>query len=150
MTDHADEFLDAVDTFARSVRRTRGTGATTASAGLTLSQYGLLLPLLDQGETRVRDLADAAGVTPATATNILDALERRGLVGRDRSARDRRTVTVTLTSDGRAALKARHAATRELERAMYDSLSRRERVVAPGLLYRLAALIDELAALDAN
>jgi len=150
MTDHAFEFLDAVDTFARSVRRARGTGVTTARHGLTLSQYGLLLPLLDASEARVRELADTAGVAPATATNILDALQRRGIVARDRARHDRRAVTVTLTPRGRALLDARHAATRERERSMYDSLNRHERALAPGLLYRLAALIDELAALDAD
>jgi len=43
------------------VRRARGAAATTAPESLTLSQYGLLEPLLEFGTARVRDLAEAAG-----------------------------------------------------------------------------------------
>jgi MarR family 2-MHQ and catechol resistance regulon transcriptional repressor len=143
----AEDFLAAVDTFARAVRRARGAAATTAPESLTLSQYGLLEPLLEGGTARVRDLAEAAGVTAATATRILDALERRGLVSRDRSAEDRRSVRVGLTDAGRPVLERRAAAMHERERVFYAALAPADRAVAPALLRQLAELIDDLAAL---
>ncbi len=95
-----EAFLDAFDALAQAVRRARG--ASGGEAPLTLSQYGLLQALSGRPAARVRDLACEAGIAPSTATRILDALERRAIVRRTRSAEDRRGVTVSLTDAGRA------------------------------------------------
>ena len=138
-----ESFLAAFDALAQAVRRARG--ETVADGGLTLSQYGLLQGLSGRGTARMRDLADAAGVAPSTATRILDALERRKIVRRTRSREDRRSVTISLTSRGRRALENRDAWMRGRQQAFYASLPGVERELAPDLLLRLAALIDELA-----
>jgi MarR family transcriptional regulator, organic hydroperoxide resistance regulator len=148
INEDGDAFLSAFDAFAQAVRRARG---ATAQAGgdnptLTLSQYALLQALADRSEARVRELAIEAGVTASTATRILDALERRGIIMRTRSAEDRRAVTVTLTDFGRSALGSQVGWLRGRQRAFYASLPAVERELAPDLLVRLAALIDELAA----
>ena len=141
-----DEFVAAFDAFAQSVRRARGAAAQPGSPALTLSQYGLLQPLRDRPEARVRDLAAQAGITPPTATRILDALERRDLVRRTRLAADRRGVAVSLTELGRAQLQAQDAWLCARQRAFLMRMPAHERELAPDLLLRLAALIDELAA----
>jgi DNA-binding MarR family transcriptional regulator len=138
-----EAFLDAFDALAQAVRRARG--ATGGEGSLTLSQYGLLQALSGRPAARVRDLADEAGIAPSTATRILDALERRAIVRRTRSAEDRRGVTVSLTDEGRQALDAQDAWMRGRQRAFYAGLPDSERELAPDLLVRLAALIDELA-----
>jgi DNA-binding MarR family transcriptional regulator len=142
-----EEFLIAFDAFAKAVRRARGTMLSDSDA-LTLSQYGLLLPLAERGAARVRELADEAGIAPSTATRILDALERRAIVRRTRSPEDRRGVTVTLTEQGRAALCAQDEWMRGRQRSFFDQLPGEEQALAPDLLVRLAGLIDELAAGD--
>ncbi|MEA2214415.1 MAG: hypothetical protein QOF83_4363 [Solirubrobacteraceae bacterium] len=142
--DAVDTFLVSFDALAQAVRRARG--GTARDGALTLSQYGLLQTLSGQRTARVRDLADEAGVAPSTATRILDALERRAIVRRSRAAEDRRGVSVSLTAEGRAALDAQDAWMRSRQRAFYDGLPAIERELAPDLLVRLAALIDELAA----
>jgi DNA-binding MarR family transcriptional regulator len=139
------QFLSAFDRFARAVRRARG-AQPQEDAALTLSQYALLQALSDREHARVRELAAEAGITPSTATRILDALERRAIVSRTRSQDDRRGVTVTLTADGRDTLDAQHDWLQGRQRAFYDTLPDAERELAPDLLIRLAALIDELAA----
>lgn len=141
-----DEFLDSFDEFGRSVRRARGVRGSEGDNALTLSQYGLLEPLLAQPEAGVQELAAQAGVTAPTASRILDTLERRELVSRDRAAHDRRAVRVSLTPSGRAALEARHGWMLERERTLFESLDAGERRLAPGLLMRLAEFVDELAA----
>jgi DNA-binding MarR family transcriptional regulator len=150
-----DAFLAAFDAFAQAVRRARGTGSrprrTTAqqsgdNGALTLSQYALLQALATREEARVSDLAVEAGITASTATRILDALERRGIILRARSPHDRRGVTVTLTDFGRDALGRQDGWLRGRQRAFYAALPEVERDLAPDLLMRLAALIDELAA----
>jgi hypothetical protein len=55
-------------------------------------------------------------------------------------------VTVTLTALGREALRRQDAWLRGRQRAFYAALPSGERELAPDLLIRLAALIDELAA----
>jgi DNA-binding MarR family transcriptional regulator len=93
----------------------------------------------------VVELATEAGITPSTATRILDALERRGVINRTRADDDRRAVTITLTPTGRELLACRHAWQRSREHAFYEALAVDQREVAPELLMRLASLIDELA-----
>ncbi len=144
--DLAEVFLDAFDAFAQAVRRARGAPGQDDDEALTLSQYALLQPLSQRDAARVRELADEAGITPSTATRILDALERRALVRRTRTREDRRGVTITLTDRGRVLLSNQHEWLRGRQRAFFDSLPSGERELAPDLLVRLAALIDELAA----
>lgn len=141
----ADEFLAAFDVLVQAVRRARGAPAHDGERGLTLSQYGLLQPLASADGARVRQLADQAGVAPPTATRILDALERRGIVERRPSTDDRRGVSVTLTAEGREVLCSEDRWMRARERDFYATLPRNERALAPDLLVRLAELIDELA-----
>src|SRR3984885_2353206 len=83
-----DGFVAAFDALSQAIRRARGAGAVHPG-GLTFSQYALLRTLADRDGASVSDLAGQAAVTPSTATRILDALERRGVVWPPRSAPDR-------------------------------------------------------------
>ncbi len=123
-----------------------GANGTGPDAGLTLSQYGLLELLVDRQSARVQELAAHAGITPSTATRILDALQRRGVVERTRSDEDRRAVAVSLTEAGRQVVHAEQEWLRGRQRTFYAALPGAEQELAPDLLFRLAALIDELAA----
>ena len=142
----SDQFLASFETFAQAVRRARGAPTPSREGTLSLSQYALLQSLDSCETARVQELAAEAGVTPSTATRILDALERRRIVRRSRSAEDRRGVTVELTAAGRKTLRDQHAWMRGRQVAFYDELPEIEQELAPDLLRRLAKLIDELAA----
>jgi DNA-binding MarR family transcriptional regulator len=143
--DGGDSFVVAFGAFSQAIRRARGAGSEDPEH-LTFSQYALLRTLADRDGARVSDLAGQAAVTPSTATRILDALERRAIVRRTRSTHDRRGVTVTLTDAGRAALRRQDAWMQGRQRAFYAQLPEQERALAPDLLLRMSALIDELAA----
>lgn len=142
----AEGFLLAFETLAQAVRRARGTAPADRAGGLTFSQYSLLLPLCVGTAARVSDLASEAGIAPSTATRILDALERRAIVRRARSAEDRRGVTVTLTDEGRAALGRQDAWMRSRRVEFFEDLPPEERELVSDLLVRLAGLIDDLSA----
>jgi DNA-binding MarR family transcriptional regulator len=142
----ASDFLAGFDALAQAVRRARGANGRAPNGALTLSQYGLLELLADQYSARVQELAAHAGITPSTATRILDALERRGVVQRTRSDEDRRAVAVSLTDLGRQLVHAEQEWLRGRQRTFYTALPGAEQELAPDLLFRLAALIDELAA----
>jgi DNA-binding MarR family transcriptional regulator len=157
-TSDGDAFLGAFDALAQAIRRARGANAQRSGDLLTFSQYALLQSLDGSGSgsggvdgggsvtARVSDLAGGAGISPSTATRILDALERRAIVRRERSPEDRRGVAVTLTDHGRRTLDRQGAWMRARQRAFYDQLPDAERELVADLLIRLAALIDELAA----
>jgi len=71
-----------------------------ASHGLSGSQLWVLWQLSTQPGLRVSELAEAQHIHPSTASNLLDKLERHGLVRRERSDTDNRVVRLYLTDPG--------------------------------------------------
>ncbi len=145
MASEPDRFLDAFDTLAQAIRRARGAQASPDGRALSLSQYGLLQPLAQQERARVSQLSTDAGIAPSTASRILDVLERRELITRERHKGDRRAVEVVLTEHGRELLNHEDTWLRGRQREFFAGLPPTERALAPDLLLRLAGLIDELA-----
>ncbi len=141
-----ERFLSAFEALAQAVRRARGAAALDLPDHLTLSQYSLLTPLATGGASRISQLAGEAGIAPSTASRILDALERRGIVRRTPSSEDRRGVVVSLTDAGRQVLLRQDAWMRERQVAFFAELPAAEQAVVSDLLVRLADLIDELGA----
>jgi len=136
-------FAAAWEGFFVAVRRARGR-AGRGQSGLSLSQLNLLRVLEEQGEKPVGLVAEAAEVAGATATRMLDGLEREGLVTRRPSADDRRVVMVALTDTGRAAVELKRARVDAKRRAVFERLTPDERRRAEPLLRRLAEVVDEL------
>jgi DNA-binding MarR family transcriptional regulator len=74
--------------------------------GLTYPQYLAMLVLWEHGETSVKQLGERLRLDSGTLSPLLKRLEAAGLVRRERSAHDERSVRVRLTDDG-AALRER-------------------------------------------
>ncbi|MGH8379212.1 MAG: MarR family winged helix-turn-helix transcriptional regulator [Gammaproteobacteria bacterium] len=74
--------------------------------GLTTPQLICLQSLQDQGPMTTGKLAQAVALSSATVTGILDRLELRGLVTRERRPEDKRRVVVAVTVAGVAAAEA--------------------------------------------
>lgn len=134
-------FAEAFDDFVRAAKRARA--RVEPDAVLTPSQHDLLCPLLD-GAMGLRELARTAGVSAPTATRMIDGLQERELVTRERAADDRRAVRIALTRAGRAALKRHRARQLARRRALFAQLSPGERRAAAKVLSRLAAAYEEL------
>ena len=128
--------------FIAAVRRTRARIGGFED-GLTLSQYELIKPLTS-GPAPVGRLAETVGIAPATATQILDCLERDGVVERSRTAADRRTVNVALTKGGRRAFERKRRALVNQRRRLFENLDPEERGQAERVLNHLAEIIEEL------
>ena len=136
-------FAAAIDDFASAWRRARA--RLRSDEGLSVAQYHLLEPLIDApAPMGVGELASRAGVSPPTATRMLDALVRDEVCERTRAADDRRCVKVSLTDDGRRAAERRRAEIAERRARIFASLTPDERRDAARLLQRLAAAIEEL------
>jgi MarR family transcriptional regulator, 2-MHQ and catechol-resistance regulon repressor len=72
-----------------------------ASRGVTPGQLGVMEALMHLGPLTQGELGRKLLRSGGNVTTVIDNLERRGLVGRQRNRNDRRVVTVTLTSAGR-------------------------------------------------
>ncbi|MFE9673657.1 MarR family winged helix-turn-helix transcriptional regulator [Streptomyces sp. NPDC006259] len=70
--------------------------------GLTYPQYLVMLVLWEQGELPVKKLGEHLRLDSGTLSPLLKRLESAGLVRRERSARDERSVEVRLTEEGTA------------------------------------------------
>jgi DNA-binding MarR family transcriptional regulator len=109
------------------------------------AQYGLLFGLCEQSALPAGELACAADVSPATATEMLEELAAAGLVDRVRSERDRRVVLNSLTQRGRALVEERRASVEPRWRSALDGFSDQELLTAAAVLDRVRAVFDELA-----
>ncbi len=69
--------------------------------GLTLTQLGVLDVLLHLGPSSQKEVARKILKSSGNLTLVMDNLEKRGLIRRERQAHDRRFLTVSLTPAGR-------------------------------------------------
>jgi MarR family transcriptional regulator for hemolysin len=94
-------------------RLSRAFDDTLAEAGGSRPVWLILLALKVQPPQTQRELAAAVGIEAATLTHHLDAMQRAGLVTRERMPDNRRVQRVELTEDGeRTFLRLRDAAVR--------------------------------------
>jgi MarR family 2-MHQ and catechol resistance regulon transcriptional repressor len=94
----------ALDAYVKLLRAaesvTARLSAGIAAAGLTGSQFGALEALLHRGPMCQRELGEKLLKSSGNITVVVDNLEKRGLVRRERETGDRRFVTVHLTEEG--------------------------------------------------
>ncbi|OKK22129.1 MarR family transcriptional regulator [Streptomyces sp. CB00455] len=74
--------------------------------GLTYPQYLVMLVLWEHGELPVKEIGQHLRLDSGTLSPLLKRLEAAGLVRRERSTEDERSVRARLTDEG-AALRAR-------------------------------------------
>ncbi len=105
---------------------------------LTPAQAGVLRRLaLLPGQSQ-RALADALGMHAPRLVALIDELEDRGLVARDRDPRDRRNYAISLTDEGRQLFTELGRVARQHEHAITATLDDDERAHLLTLLRRLA------------
>ncbi|CAG20737.1 MarR family winged helix-turn-helix transcriptional regulator [Photobacterium profundum] len=86
------QIIRAIDLHSRKLNK---------DAGLTGPQLVLMRAIRDSGEkVTIRQLSNNTNMSQATATTILDRLEKRELVVRERSKLDKRKVHAHLTEKG--------------------------------------------------
>ena len=97
-------------------------------AGLSHTQYNVLRILRGAGEAGVccREVAERMVTRDPDITRILDRLERRGLMARNRDSRDRRVITARLTAAGQKLLKDLDGPMAEQNRKQLSHMDKRE------------------------
>ena len=73
---------------------------------IEIRHYGTLVALDDLGPSSQQALTNRMQVSATTVTQVIDDLERLGLVERVRNPSDRRSYTVTMTPEGQGVLAA--------------------------------------------
>ncbi len=104
-----DESLS--ETFWSVARRLRETSqANLAPWDITFAHLRALRVLSRHGTMRLSELSEHLHIAPRSATEVVDALESRGLVGRRPDPGDRRATLVELTEHGTSVMGAIRAA----------------------------------------
>ena len=110
-----------------------------SGAGGSLPVWLVLLNLKIRREANQRQLAGAVGVSEATLTHHLNAMEKDGLLARRRDPANRRNHIVELTAAGESGFLRLAAAARAFDEQLRGDLE-------PAELSTLRALLDRLSA----
>jgi len=78
--------------------------AVETACGVSGAQVWVMATLAETPGMRVSQLASALSIHQSTASNLLDKIEKSGLIRRERSSKDQRVVQLYLTEAGEAAL----------------------------------------------
>ena len=112
-----------------------------AGAGGTLPVWLILLNLKLRRPGNQRELAEAVGITEATLTHHLNAMDADGLITRTRDAANRRVQVVALTEAGDAAFVRLRGAAFAFDARLNAGLTEAEQATLGALLSRLGANI---------
>ena len=104
--------------------------------------YGVLAILAEGIPETQATIAATVNVDPSRLVAVLDSLEQRGLVVRQRDPQDRRRHVVSITADGKRDLGRLRELTKKLENEYFAPLDEEERQTLRDLLQRLACHND--------
>ena len=114
-----------------------------AAAGGSAATWQVLLLIRSQQWGQQSEMAKAMGITGATLTHHLNALERQGLVRRWREDGNRRVQRAELTDDGVAMFDRLRKVAVKHDARLRSNLSAEETATLSDLLGRLAAAVDD-------
>ena len=113
--------------------------------GLTGPQLVILQEISNQGEVTAGEIARAVSLSQATVTGILERMEKRGLLARQRSDRDKRRIMVSITATGEQVLKDAPPLMQEAFVERFTSLQDWEQTMILSALQRLVSIMDARA-----
>lgn len=112
------------------------------TTGLTAPQILLLQTIRDKGQVTIGELANEISLSQATVTTILDRLEKRKLVYRERSTQDKRKVHAYLTDSGVETLQAAPTPLQDHFTRQFGDLQNWEQTMIIASLQRVAQMMD--------
>ena len=110
--------------------------------GYEANHYSVLAILGEGARETQATIASALDLDPSRLVAVLDSLENRGLVSRQRDPQDRRRHVVSITADGKRELQRLRAIAKELEDEFFGTLAREDRDTLHRLLSELACAHD--------
>jgi len=111
-------------------------------SGITVPQLSCLTRILESGPMPLKALARAVDLSASTTVGIVDRLEKKGLVTRVRSIRDRREVEIAATEEGRIVAAGSPSLLHDRLAGALDTLPERERAAIAMSLERIVELME--------
>lgn len=105
---------------------------------LTSAQHHILRFLARGDACRITDLAEKLRIQPSAVTAMVDRLEARGYVVRERDAEDRRIVRVAVTETGAAEYEKVEGSVRDYVRSLFSELEPEEVATLVSLFEKLS------------
>lgn len=127
------QIIRAIDIHSRKLSK---------ESGLTGPQLLLMQAIQDMGDITMRNLAQTTNMSQATATTIIDRLEQKQLVRRERSQTDKRKVYAVLTDEGVAKLKTAPRPLQESFINQFQALEAWEQNLLLSSLQRVSAMMN--------
>lgn len=114
----------------------------TKETSLTGPQLMLMRAIADHPGDTTRSIAMVVNLSQATVTSIIDRLEAKGLVFRQRSTLDKRKVELTLTEQGKEAVSTAPALLQNAFIKQFEELALWEQTLILSSLQRVASMMD--------
>ena len=127
-------------------RLKQAVGRRVAGHGLSSQQFWVLVFLIEEDGPALCRVCDALRMDAPTASRIVAALTRRGLVRATADPADRRRARIKLTTAGRALARTLYPLAQEFRAAVEKDLSRREAALLRRLLEKVIAGLDHYEA----
>ncbi|GAC32120.1 MarR family winged helix-turn-helix transcriptional regulator [Paraglaciecola polaris] len=131
--------IRAIDLYSKKLNK---------ESGLTSPQLIVMQEIANNEDVMVKDIATHINLSSATVTSILDRLEARGYVVRERTQVDKRKVAVRLTESGTNAFKNAPTLLQEHFINRFEALDEWEQTQLVSTMQRIAKMMDA-EALDA-
>lgn len=110
--------------------------------GVTVPQLICLLKIDELGALTIKELSEEVFLSPSTLVGIIDRLEKQELIGRRRSARDRRKVRISLTEKGMGLLEKSPSPLQDSLASAIDNLPELERATIALSLEKVTGLME--------
>lgn len=112
------------------------------TTGLTAPQILLMQTIRDGGDMTIGEVANKMSLSQATVTTIVDRLEKRQLVFRERSTEDKRKVHVYLTDEALHTLREAPIPLQDHFTRQFADLHEWEQTMIISSLQRVAQMMD--------
>ena len=116
--------------------------AVSAPHGLPTGSLTVLALIAANPGSSQTALANRAGLNKSALVGIVDDLEQRGLIERDRASADRRRYQVSVTPEGEQAMRELFALVDRQERDIRDAFGGRDMTALLELLDRAIAALE--------
>jgi len=140
---HSQKTVDDVERLLRTVSmiiKKRGR-EILAEFEITPPQFNALLTLIQNGNLTIGDLGEKMYLACSTATDLVDRMERNGLVVRERDTADRRVIRLRVLERGHQMLEAVMQARRKYLSGVLERVSVDETATMVAALNHLSELM---------